>query len=83
MASQTMSWADQSEQVEDVRVATYCRGRGVGSQLLAHAATQARDLGCNLIELFVHEDRDNAHRFYEQSGYTGVHRGYRKQLGSG
>lgn len=67
--------------VEDVRVARPCRGRGIGGLLLAHAEDQATALGCKMIELFVHGDRTDAHRFYERAGYTGAHRGFRKVLG--
>jgi GNAT superfamily N-acetyltransferase len=68
--------------VEDVRVSQSCRGQGIGSLLLAHAEAIATELGCGLIELFVHGSRDDAHRFYESAGYTGAHRGFRKNLGS-
>jgi len=66
--------------VEDVRVKPSDRGRGIGGLLLAHAEAKAIELGCNLMELFVHCARDDAHRFYEQAGYTGAHRGFRKFL---
>lgn len=66
--------------IEDVRVERSCRGRGVGDFLLAHAEARASGLGCKLIELFVHCERDDAHRFYERAGYTGAHRGFRKTL---
>jgi GNAT superfamily N-acetyltransferase len=45
--------------VEDVRVERSCRDRGIGGLLLAHAESQATDLGCGLIELFVHGDRES------------------------
>ncbi|SDX91707.1 Ribosomal protein S18 acetylase RimI [Ruegeria halocynthiae] len=66
--------------VEDLRVAQSNRGQGVGRQLLAYAEAMATDLGCDLLELFVHGSRDGAHRFYERAGYTGAHRGFRKNL---
>ena len=69
--------------VEDVRVAKSHRGQGIGHQMLAFAEAQATDLGCGLIELFVHEGRGAAHRFYESAGYIGAHRGFRKKLASG
>jgi GNAT superfamily N-acetyltransferase len=67
--------------VEDVRVAQSYRGRGLGGHLLSYAEAQATDLGCGLIELFVHSNRNDAHRFYERARYTGAHRGFRKNLG--
>jgi GNAT superfamily N-acetyltransferase len=66
--------------VEDVRVERSYRGRGIGGLLLSHAEAQATELGCKLVELFVHGDRDDTHRFYERAGYTGAHRGFRKAL---
>lgn len=66
--------------VEDVRVVHFCRNRGIGHHLLAYAEAQATEVGCDLIELFVHGSRDDAHRFYESAGYTGAHRGFRKKL---
>jgi GNAT superfamily N-acetyltransferase len=67
--------------VEDVRVAQSYRGRGLGGHLLSYAEAQATDLGCGLVELFVHSNRNDAHRFYERARYTGAHRGFRKKLG--
>lgn len=67
--------------IEDVRVAKSSRGQGIGSHLLSFAEARAADLGCSMIELFVHDSRSDAHRFYETAGYSGVHRGFRKKLG--
>jgi GNAT superfamily N-acetyltransferase len=66
--------------VEDVRVDRRCRSRGVGSLLLSTAEARATERGCRMIELFVHADRNDAHRFYESAGYVGAHRGFRKKL---
>jgi GNAT superfamily N-acetyltransferase len=66
--------------IEDVRVAGSVRGRGVGGLLLGHAEAHVIKLGCKLVELFVHGQRTNAHRFYEKAGYIGAHRGFRKEL---
>lgn len=66
--------------IEDVRVATGCRGQGIGARMLAHAEAEARRRGCGLIELFAHSDRSDAHRFYARAGYAGTHRGFRKPL---
>lgn len=68
--------------VEDVRVARPCRNHGIGGLLLAHAEAMAAETGCQMIELFVHAGRTDAHRFYEKAGYIGAHRGFRKILGS-
>ena len=68
--------------VEDVRVVKSHRGHGIGNQMLTFAEAKAMELGCGLIELFVHDGRSDAHRFYESAGYTGAHRGFRKNLAS-
>ena len=37
--------------LEDVRVATDCRSRGIGEQLVQWAIAEAKARGCNLVEL--------------------------------
>jgi GNAT superfamily N-acetyltransferase len=66
--------------VEDVRVDRSYRGQGIGERLLSHSEAHAIGLGCGLMELFVHGERNDAHRFYEREGYVGAHRGFRKVL---
>ncbi len=46
-----------------------CRGRGIGSALLAAVDEAARELGCSRIELESSEWRDEAHAFYRERGY--------------
>ncbi len=67
--------------IEDVRVAKYQRGRGIGALLMEKAEALAVSHGCRLMELFVHSDRLPAHRFYERQGYGGHHLGFRKTVG--
>ena len=66
--------------VEDVRVDAQFRRLGIGARLLREAETIAAARGCSLMELFVHASRSEAQRFYEQNGYAGAHRGFRKAL---
>ncbi len=66
--------------IEDVRVATLYRGRGLGRQLMDAATALAKARGCGLVELFVHNERADAHAFYEACGFEGQHRGYRRRL---
>jgi len=61
--------------VEDVRVASDCRSRGVGEQLLCWALEEARSRRCKLIELFTHQSRVDAQRFYERLGFERSHVG--------
>ena len=69
--------------VEDVRIARRCRGNGYGRVLLEAATNHAIAKGCKMIELFVHQDRKDAHAFYEACGFNGHHKGYRRQLKKG
>jgi ribosomal protein S18 acetylase RimI-like enzyme len=61
--------------LEDVRVATDCRGRGIGEQLVQWAMREAKARGCNLVELLTHRSRVDAQRFYERLGFTASHVG--------
>ncbi|MFW1332196.1 GNAT family N-acetyltransferase, partial [Vibrio parahaemolyticus] len=46
--------------LEDVRVAKYCRSRGIGELLVQWAVTEARAQGCTLVELLTHHTRVDA-----------------------
>jgi len=61
--------------VEDVRVASNRRGRGIGEQLLQWAIGEARAKRAALIELLTHESRIDAQRFYERLGFSRSHVG--------
>jgi ribosomal protein S18 acetylase RimI-like enzyme len=61
--------------VEDVRVATDCRSRGIGEQLLQWAIGEARARQASLIELLTHESRVDAQRFYARLGFARSHVG--------
>jgi ribosomal protein S18 acetylase RimI-like enzyme len=61
--------------IEDVRVASHCRSRGIGEQLVQWAVTEARAKGCKLVELFTHHTRVDAQRFYVRLGFTPSHVG--------
>jgi ribosomal protein S18 acetylase RimI-like enzyme len=61
--------------IEDVRVASHCRSRGIGEQLLQWAVTDARAKGCKLVELLTHHTRVDAQRFYERLGFARSHVG--------
>ncbi|WIW47503.1 GNAT family N-acetyltransferase [Bradyrhizobium sp. 62B] len=61
--------------LEDVRVATDCRSRGIGEQLVQWAVTEAKARGCNLVELLTHHTRTDAQRFYTRLGFTASHVG--------
>jgi ribosomal protein S18 acetylase RimI-like enzyme len=61
--------------LEDVRVATDCRSRGIGEQLVQWAVAEAKARGCNLVELLTHQTRVDAQRFYKRLGFTASHVG--------
>ena len=61
--------------LEDVRVASHLRSRGIGEQLVQWALTEARARGCKLVELLTHHTRIDAQRFYERLGFTRSHIG--------
>ena len=61
--------------IEDVRVASHCRSRGIGEQLVQWAVVEARAKGCNLVELLTHHTRVDAQRFYERLGFARSHVG--------
>jgi ribosomal protein S18 acetylase RimI-like enzyme len=61
--------------IEDVRVASHCRSRGIGEQLVQWAVTEARGKGCKLVELLTHNTRVDAQRFYQRLGFQASHVG--------
>src|SRR5271169_5230867 len=61
--------------IEDVRVATHCRSRGIGEKMVTWAIAEARSQGCKLVELFSHHTRVDAQRFYKRLGFQPSHVG--------
>jgi ribosomal protein S18 acetylase RimI-like enzyme len=61
--------------LEDVRVASHCRSRGIGEQMVQWAVREARANGCILVELLTHHTRTDAQRFYERLGFQRSHVG--------
>ena len=61
--------------IEDVRVASHCRSRGIGEQMVQWALAEARGRGCKLVELLTHHTRVDAQRFYERLGFARSHVG--------
>lgn len=67
-------------EIESMHVADDVRGRGIGSRLINHAVTRARELGCYRVQLTSNEARTDAHRFYEAHGFVPTHRGFKRYL---
>jgi ribosomal protein S18 acetylase RimI-like enzyme len=61
--------------IEDVRVASDRRSRGIGEQLVQWAVGEARARSCKLVELLTHHTRADAQRFYERLGFQRSHVG--------
>ncbi len=61
--------------IEDVRVASHCRSRGIGEQIVQWAVAEARGCGCKVVELLTHHTRVDAQRFYERLGFARSHVG--------
>jgi ribosomal protein S18 acetylase RimI-like enzyme len=61
--------------IEDVRVASDRRSRGIGEQLVQWALAGAKARGCKLVELLTHHTRVDAQRFYERLGFARSHVG--------
>ena len=61
--------------IEDVRVASHCRSRGIGEQMVRWAIGEAQTNGCKLIELLTHQTRVDAQRFYARLGFQPSHVG--------
>jgi len=67
-------------QLESVRVASSCRGRGIGTRLTERAIEICRDRGCALVQLTTDVERIDARRFYESLGFTASHHGMKLSL---
>lgn len=66
--------------VESVRVDNKFRGQGIGREMMLWAIDRAREIGCISIQLTTHEERTNAHRFYERLGFSKTHLGMKLKL---
>ena len=66
--------------VESVRVDQKHRGKGIGREMMQWAIERAREKGCVSMQLTTHQDRINAHRFYESLGFSSTHLGMKLKL---
>lgn len=67
-------------QIEGVRVRADERGAGLGRQMVTWAIDQARERGCQLIQLTTDKRRTDAHRFYASLGFEASHEGMKLSL---
>lgn len=66
--------------VESVRVDEKRRGRGIGREMMLWAIDRARREGCISMQLTTNTDRIDAHRFYENLGFSKSHFGMKLKL---
>ncbi|MDB5452031.1 MAG: hypothetical protein JWO33_609 [Caulobacteraceae bacterium] len=66
--------------IEAVRVDSALRGGGLGAVMIGWAMEEGRRRGCRFVELFTHESRTDAQRFYEKLGFERTHAGMRRAL---
>lgn len=66
--------------VESVRVDGRLRGKGIGRQMMLWAIERAKEKGCVSMQLTSHGERKEAHRFYEQLGFSKSHVGMKLSL---
>ncbi len=61
--------------MEAVRVASFCRGQGVGQWMIHQALELARRKGCKIVQLTTDKRRVDAKKFYEKLGFESTHEG--------
>jgi GNAT superfamily N-acetyltransferase len=64
-------------QIEAVRIAADKQGSGLGRRMFEWAIAECRARSCSLVQLTTDKARPEAHRFYEQLGFTASHIGYK------
>ena len=67
-------------QIESVRIASSCRGEGLGRRLIEWAIAECRKRGCGLVQFTTDKSRLDARRFYESLGFRASHEGMKLSL---
>lgn len=67
-------------QIEAVRIESTLRGKGLGSELIRHAISRAKERGCRTVQLTSDNSRQGAHRLYERLGFKASHVGMKLYL---
>lgn len=60
--------------LENIAVLPACKGQGAGKALMAFCEDQARELGCEVIELYTHVLMVENQEIYKMLGYQETHR---------
>lgn len=63
-----------------MRIHADMRGRGLGTELIRWAIEESRREGCRLVQLTSNATRTDAHRFYENLGFSATHVGFKMKL---
>ena len=66
--------------VESVRIDSSLRGKRIGREIMLWAIEHAKEKGCISMQLTSHSERIDAHRFYEQLGFSKSHVGMKLLL---
>lgn len=67
-------------QIEGVRVHSEMRGRGIGYVMMWWIIEQAKERGCDLLQLTTDRRRADAEAFYEKHGFVTTHHGMKLSL---
>ncbi|WP_193716575.1 GNAT family N-acetyltransferase [Sneathiella sp. P13V-1] len=67
-------------QIEGVRISSKARGGGIGGKMMKFAIEYAKKQGCGLVQLTTDLRRKDAHKFYEDLGFSGSHLGMKLDL---
>ena len=67
-------------EIEQVRIASTHRGKGLGRKMIGWAVGEARRLGAGMVQLTMNKSRTQSHRFYESLGFTASHEGFKLYL---
>lgn len=67
--------------LENIIVDPEAQGKGVGRKLFSHVEELCREEDCTKMMLLSNSQRLDAHRFFEQNGFSGtVSKGFKKYL---
>jgi len=66
--------------VESVRIDEKYRGQGIGREMMLWVIERAKEKGCISMQLTTNAERKDAHRFYENLGFSSSHLGMKLKL---
>lgn len=66
--------------IEGVRVASACRGEGIGELLIRELVARAKAAGCRLVQLTTDKRRERAQAFYARLGFEASHIGMKLEF---